>query len=511
MNKKIVCLKKNNKLIPLSSESDYSDLTPIYSDSVHGKLVLQNSMILVLKSTLNSMFDNAGLNVEHTINGGLYCEIFLSFLLSESNIKEINEKLQIIISQDEKILSKYKTKSELLDLFTDDKQKSSIIKNSSMKGAFYCEFNNSKDFFLTPVINSTGLLEGAYIKYYPPGIIIYNGKEFEKSDQKKLFNVFNESENWATILNWGSIENLRNSIEKGEIIELIQVSEALHEKKIVDIANQINARRGKIKITTIAGPSSSGKTTFLKRLLIQLRVLGISVSGISLDNYFIDRDKTPLDENNKPDYESIDAIDLEVFNKNLLDLIEGREAAIPLFDFTLGRRKTETLKMKLEKNTILIIEGIHGLNEKLTKSVPREIEAKIYVSALTQLNIDSTHRISTTDNRLVRRLVRDYLFRNHSADQTFEIWRSVRRGEEKNIFPFQETADFMFNSSLLYEFSVLKSFAEPLISEISEDKHYFIDAKRIEFTLSFFKPISVESIPPTSVLREFIGNSSFKY
>ncbi|HAV92461.1 TPA: hypothetical protein DCW38_04695 [candidate division WOR-3 bacterium] len=511
MNGKIVCLKKNNRLMPLSSENDYSELSPVYSDSMYGKLVMQNSMIVVLKAILNSMLENPELNVEHTINGGLYCEIFANVLISESSIEEVNSKLNLIISQDEKILSKYKTREELIELFSDNKLKKSILESSSMCGGFYVEYNNVKDFFLTPAISHTSLLEGAYIKYYPPGIIIYSSKEFEKSDQKRLFNIFNESENWAKILNWRSVENLQSSIEKGEITELIQVSEALHEKKIVDIANQINARRGKLRLITIAGPSSSGKTTFLKRLSIQLRVLGISVSGISLDNYFVDRGKTPLDENGNPDYESIDAIDLELFNKNLLDLIENREVEIPLFDFTLGIRKPESQKMKLDKNTILIIEGIHGLNDKLTKSLSKDMKAKIYVSALTQINIDNTHRISTTDNRLVRRLVRDYLFRSHSAKQTFEMWRSVRRGEEKNIFPFQETADFMFNSSLLYELSVLKSFAEPLISEINEDELCYMDAKRIEFILSFFNPISVENIPPTSVLREFIGNSSFKY
>ncbi|MGE3062308.1 MAG: uridine kinase [bacterium] len=511
MNGKTVCYRKNDRLIPLSCESDYSDLSSVYSDSMYGKLVLQNSLILVVKSIMNSMFPDSELNVEHTINGGLYCEIFSPVLISEKTIDEMNEKLQEIIKSDEMITAKFKKRDELITLFEDDSKKKYLLENSSVNGAFFAQFNWTKDFFFTPVVPKTSLLEGAYIKYYPPGIIIFSGRAFEKNDQKKLFNVFNESENWAKILNWRSVENLQDSIERQEIAELIQVSEALHEKRIVDIAHQIDSMRNRLRLISIAGPSSSGKTTFLKRLSVQLRVLGISVSGISLDNYFVNREKTPKDENNEFDYESIDAIDLELFNKNLIELIENREVELPVFDFTLGVRKKETKRAKLEKNTILIIEGIHGLNDKLTKSVPKEKKAKIYVSALTQINIDSTHRISTTDNRLIRRLVRDYLFRNHSADQTLEMWRSVRRGEEKNIFPFQETADFMFNSSLLYELSVLKNFAEPLLGGITEEKPHYLDAKRLQFILSFFKPISMEFIPPTSVLREFIGNSSFKY
>ncbi|MDD3804558.1 MAG: nucleoside kinase [bacterium] len=511
MNKKTVCFKKNDKLIPQSCEGDYTDLMPVYSDSMYGKLVLQNSMIMVVKSIMNSMFPESELNVEHTINGGLYCEIFSSVLISEPAIGEMNEKLQESIRQDEKLYVKFKTREELVGLFADEKKKSNLLRESSISGAFFAQYNSVKDFFFTPVVMSTGSLDGAFIKYYPPGIIIYSGKEFEKSDQKKLFNVFNESENWAKILNWRSVDNLNESIDRKEISELIQVSEALHEKKIVDIANQINSHRGRLKLITIAGPSSSGKTTFLKRLSIQLRVLGISVSGISLDDYFVNRENTPRDENNQLDYESIDAIDLDLFNRHLVELIDYREVELPVFDFASGVRKKETKKAKLDKNTILIIEGIHGLNDKLTRSVAKENKAKIYVSALTQINTDSTHRISTTDNRLIRRMVRDYLFRNHSADKTLDMWRSVRRGEEKNIFPFQETADFMFNSSLLYELSVLKSYAEPLLAEITDDKPYYLDAKRLEFILSFFKPVSMESIPPTSVLREFIGNSSFKY
>jgi len=508
---KIVCYKKNGKLIPFGSGGDYTSLTPVYSDSVNGKFVIQHSLITITRFILNNMFEEFSLSVQHTYSGGLYSEIVSRVLLNESDISIMNEKLREIFQKSEPILSKYKEREELLELFLDDEKKKFLIENSTLEGAYYVEYNGIKDFFNTPLVPSTDYLEGAFYKYCPPGVVIYAGEEFKKEEQKKLFSVYLESEKWAKILNWESVSQFDNTIESGEYAELIHVAEALHEKKIVEIAGAINERRGRVKVVTIAGPSSSGKTTFLKRLSVQLRVLGISTVGISLDNYFVDREKTPLDENGFPDYESIGAIDTDLFNEHLLKLTEGKSVHLPTFDFSVGKRKQEFMEYKIDKNDIIIIEGIHGLNEKLTSSIKPEMKIKIYVSALTQINIDDTHRISTTDNRLIRRIVRDYFFRSHTAEQTFEMWKSVRRGEERNIFPFQESADYMFNSSLLYEFSIMKSFAEPLLREISEDRQFYTDADRLIFMLSFFKPISIEIIPKTSVIREFIGGSSFTY
>lgn len=508
---KIVCYKKNGRLIPISNGDDYTSLSPVYSDSVNGKFVVQHSLITVTQFILNNMFEEFSLNVQHTYSGGLYCEILSRVLLSESDIEIMNSRLKEAVGKSEALSSSYKSREELIKLFADNDKKRTLIENSTLSGAFYVEYNGIRDFFNTPLVPSTDMLSGAFYKWCPPGIVIYAGEEFKKDEQKKLFNVYLESENWAKILNWESVSQFDRTMESGEYAELIHVAEALHEKKIVEIAGAINERRGRVKVVTIAGPSSSGKTTFLKRLTVQLRVLGISSAGISLDNYFVDREKTPLDENGNPDYESIDAIDTDLFNEHLLNLVEGKSVRLPVFDFTLGKRKPGGVDYRIDKNDIIIIEGIHGLNEKLTSSIRPEMKLKIYVSALTQINIDDTHRISTTDNRLIRRIVRDYFFRNHSAEQTFEMWKSVRRGEEKNIFPFQESADYMFNSSLLYEFSVMKSFAEPLLSDIKEDKPFYTDAQRLVFMLSFFKPISIEMIPRTSVIREFIGGSSFTY
>ncbi|MEJ5307762.1 MAG: nucleoside kinase [candidate division WOR-3 bacterium] len=511
MERKIVCFERKNRLIPLEDNFSYEEKNPVYSDSFYGKLVLQNSLILLLKDIITSNFKNAILNVEHTINGGLYCEVFSETLLCENDINRINDILEKRIENNEKLSSKYKTKDELLEIFKDDKDKFDVLTSSEMSGGFLCEYNNVKEFFFTPVVDSSSLLKGSFIKYYPPGFIAYLSEENVKKDQKKLFAIFNESENWAKVLGWRSVKNIRESIENDEIFELVYVCEALHEKKIVEIANHVDSRRGKLKIILIAGPSSSGKTTFLKRLSIQLKVLGLSVVGISLDDYFLDNDKIKVNRDGKKDFESIDALDIELFNRNLNSLIKGEEIINPKFDFQTGKRLKDGTKLKMGKDSILVIEGIHGLNEKLTESIPKELKLKIYVSALTQINIDNTHRISTTDNRLIRRIVRDYLFRNHTAENTLRMWKHVRDGEEKNIFPFQESADFFFNSSLLYELSVLKNFARPLLQEIDENSEFYLDAKRLLFILSFFKEISVEKIPPTSVLREFVGGSAFKY
>ncbi len=507
----IVCYMRKGKLIASCDSENYTDLEPIYSDSTHGKYIIQHSLIMVMSYIIENTMDNAVLKVEHTVSGGLYCEVYSNVLISKNDIEDINNKLAGIFSEDEKFISRYKTREELLDIFSDNEDKMTALSEADFEGAYLCEFMDIKDYFHTPLVVSAGELKGAYAKYAPPGMIVYASPEFEKVSQTKLFDVFLESEKWAKILNWGRVQLLNKSIQSGEFNHLVHVAEAIHERKIVDIANFINDRRGQIKVITIAGPSSSGKTSFLKRLSVQLRVSGISAIGISLDNYFVNRDKTPLDENGEPDFESIEAIDIDLFNDNMLHLINQEEVELPQFDFQTGSRKKEPLNAKIDKNHIIIIEGIHGLNERLTHSIPKENKLKIYVSALTQINIDNTHRISTTDNRLIRRIVRDYLFRNHTAEQTFEMWKNVRSGEERNIFPFQEQSDVMFNSALLYEFSVLKNFAEPLLKGINESNIYYLDAQRLLFILSYFEAVSPQMIPHTSVLREFIGGSSFDY
>jgi uridine kinase len=302
---------------------------------------------------------------------------------------------------------------------------------------------------------------------------------------------------------------MNSLIKEGQGLDMIHVAEALHEKKIAQIADMISKRRDKISVILIAGPSSSGKTTFAQRLRTQLLVNGIRPYPISIDDYFVDREHTPLDESNNYDFEHIEAIDLALFNKHLLQLINGEEIKVPTFNFAAGRREYHGRRVRLEKNQPLIIEGIHGLNEQLTGSIPRDRKYKIYISALTTLNIDRHTRIHTTDTRLLRRIVRDAQFRGTGALETIRRWPLVRRGEEKNIFRIQEEADVMFNSALVYELAVLKGFAEPLLKKIGPSEAEYVDARRLLAFLSSFMPLPSRDVPSNSILREFIGESCF--
>nr|WP_277998967.1 nucleoside kinase [Moorella sulfitireducens] len=330
------------------------------------------------------------------------------------------------------------------------------------------------------------------------------------NDLPKLARIFKEAEEWAAILDVGDVGGLNDKVASGEIKDIILVNEGLHEKKIANIADKIYASKDKIKIVLIAGPSSSGKTTFAKRLSIQLRVLGLKPYPLSLDDYFVDRERTPRDENGNYDFESIRALDLELFNRHLTSFLNGEEVEMPQFNFCTGLREWNGRKYKMEKDSVLVIEGIHGLNEILTSSVPRENKYKIYISALTQLNIDNHNRIPTTDGRLIRRIVRDYLYRGRDAETTILTWPQVRAGEEKNIFPFQEEADVMFNSELVYEMCVLKKYAVPLLQEINPGSPAYPEAKRLLTFLSYFLEADENVIPKNSIIREFIGGSCFE-
>ena len=293
--------------------------------------------------------------------------------------------------------------------------------------------------------------------------------------------------------------------------DVIKISEALHEKKIAEIANMISSRNGDVKVVLIAGPSASGKTTFSKRLGVQLAVNGLRPYQISLDDYFVDRDQTPRDENGEYDFEALKAIDIQFFNQQLIDLFEGREVLLPKFDFHQGRRNTNGKTLQLGPGDILIVEGIHGMNPDLLPKVHAENTFKIFISALTQISMDEHTHISTADNRLLRRIIRDSKYRGYHADETIRRWPSVRKGEEKNIFPYQENADVMFNSATLYELAVLKKYAVPVLEAVLQNQDEYSESRRLLEFLSYFKPMNDDEIPPTSLLREFLGGSSFAY
>ena len=370
-----------------------------------------------------------------------------------------------------------------------------------------------EDYHYGYMVPSTGYIKCFDLILYSAGFVLQLPTMEEPEElapfaaQKKLFKVLKESEDWSTMLGVDTVGALNDAIAEGDIGDLMLVQEALQEKKIAEIAERIE-REGK-KIVLIAGPSSSGKTTFSHRLSIQLRAHGMHPHPIALDDYFVNRADTPRDANGKYDFECIEAIDMKQFNEDMSKLLAGERVELPTFNFHTGMREYKGDFKQLNTGDVLVIEGIHGLNPKMSEQLPDDSKFKIYISALTSLNIDQHNRISTTDGRLIRRIVRDARTRGNTARMTIDMWNSVRRGEEKNIFPFQEEADVMFNSALLYELSVIKQYAEPLLFAIPHDAPEYLEAKRLLKFLDYFLAISGESVPNNSILREFIGGSCF--
>ena len=379
---------------------------------------------------------------------------------------------------------------------------------------YFCEEYYNYFYGVMPL--STGYIKLFDIKKYRDGFIVRypsrnNPTELgEFKETKKLQSTLDEYDDINRLMHINTIKNLNSAIEEGRSNEVILTAEALHEKKIAEIADKIANKKG-IKMVLIAGPSSSGKTTFAKRLGIQLRLHGMKPVTIGTDNYFVERKDTPRDENGEYDFETIEALDLELFNDHLTKLIGGEEIDVPTFDFKVGTKLYNGEKMNLNDDEILVIEGIHSLNDRLTANIPKENKFKIYISDLTVLNIDYYNRISTTDTRLIRRIVRDNNFRGYSALDTLKRWESVNNGENKNIFPFQEEADAMFNSSLVYELAVLSKYAKPLLDEIDNSVPEYAETKRLSTLLEYFDPIDEKAIPNNSILREFIGDSIFEY
>ncbi|MDD3899521.1 MAG: nucleoside kinase, partial [Syntrophomonadaceae bacterium] len=377
------------------------------------------------------------------------------------------------------------------------------------------ELDGFYEYFYGYMLPFTGLINCFRLLNYPPGLILQTpekdnpGHIEEYLEQPKLAQVFQEAKKWAEMLDTPHVAALNDIITHGSAGDLIRVNEALHEKKIAYIADRICADSG-IRVVLISGPSSSGKTTFAQRLLIQLRVNGRRPVMVSLDDYFVDRDLTPRDEDGDYDFEALEALKLDLFNDHLIRLIKGEEVEMPIYSFKDGCCALQGRMTRVPLGEPIIIEGIHGLNEHLTWSIPREQKFKIYISALTQLNVDYTNRIPTTDSRLLRRILRDSRTRGYSARETLERWPSVRRGEERNIFPFQENADVMFNSSLVYELSVLRPYVEPLLLEISPEYPQNLEARRLLKFLSYFQELGADEVPHNSILREFVGGSCFK-
>ncbi len=513
----IVLAKVNGEYFELTApleKEGYFEAVSI--DTTMGIKTYARSLQFVLIKAVFDLFPQSKITIEHSLSKGIFGEIHKHEALDTEDIIKLKQRMQEIIEADIPIEKTAVSKSKAIEIFDsygmDDKIR--LLNHVNNEEVKLYKLDGRYDYFYGPMAYSTGALKVFDLMYYDPGFILRFPEESKPKEiqpfieHKKLAKIFYETEQWLNILEIGDVGSLNDKVDSGNMAELIRVAEALHEKKIAYIADMINDRK-EVKIVLIAGPSSSGKTTFARRLGIQLRVNGLVPIPISLDDYFVDREKTPKDENGEYDFESIDALDLELFNQHLNCLLHGEEVELPTFNFKLGKREWNGHKMKMPENGILIIEGIHGLNDKLTSTIPAHNKFKIYISALTQLNLDNHNRIATTDVRMIRRIVRDYLSRGYGGETTLSMWPSIRRGEEKNIFVFQEEADVMFNSTLVYELCVLKKDALEELSKITPDSPVYYEAWRLKSFLNFFEEVDKELVPENSILREFIGGSCF--
>ena len=460
---------------------------------------------------------NAQLSIEHFLGPGLYVKLKKPYSIKFTQLKEIEGKMWEIINRDYRIERKFYTKEEVMKIFEEEGylDKVRLFKYLDKERVSIYKINGHIDFYHGYLAPSTGYIDEFKLKYYYPGALILFPSKKNNYDinvfkePKKLAKIFEECSRWLDILDLAHVGSLNEMIVNGQITEVIKIAEAFHEKKISQIADEFCANSDN-NIILIAGPSSSGKTTFAQRLAIQLRVNGKRPIAISLDDYFVNREDTPRNPDGSYDFEALEAIDLELLNSDLLKLLEGQSVELPKFNFITGKREKSGRVITVDENHPIIIEGIHGLNPKLTYEIPEKHKFKIYISALTQLNLDSHNRIATTDTRLIRRIVRDAKFRGNSPLRTFELWKGVSAGEEKNIFPYQEEADVMFNSALVYEMAVLKKYIVPLLEEIDNSSIYYSEARKLLRFLEYFLEIEDERIIPTnSILREFIGGASF--
>lgn len=457
------------------------------------------------------------ISIQFSIGNGTYCQLEGDVTLTAELVKKIEDKMHQLVEEDITFRKYSVNTDEAKNLFEYyrmmDKKK--LFEYRRVSKANVYDLDGFKDYFYGYMPPSTGMLKYFSLELCEDGFVLQlpNRKEPTKVEPWKnspmLFRTLKESKGWGKMLEVDTVGALNDVIAQGGIQELILVQEALQEKKMAEIAEQIASGKDK-KFVMIAGPSSSGKTTFSHRLSVQLRAHGLKPHPIPVDDYFVNRENTPLDENGNYNFECLEAIDVEQFNRDMTDLLKGKRVELPTFNFKTGQREYKGNYKQLGPDDILVIEGIHGLNDKLSYSLPKESKYKIYISALTQLNVDEHNRIPTTDGRLIRRMVRDARTRGTSAKDTIAMWSSVRRGEEEYIFPFQEEADVMFNSALIYELAVLKQFAEPILFGIPKDCPEYIEAKRILKFLDYFIGVSTEDIPKNSIVREFVGGSIFR-
>ncbi|MGL4790590.1 MAG: nucleoside kinase [Anaerotignaceae bacterium] len=474
---------------------------------------------LMIKAVKNIFGNHTNILIEHSLNNNLYCEIKEQEIkLTQEVLDKISVRMKELVEENmaiEKITVSTDYAINLLqNMGMEDKAKLFKFRRASNVNLY--KLGDIYDYFYGYMVTNTGCLGKFRLSLYDDGFLIEfpNSKDISTfnhtTNMDKIAKVFKEQAKWCNLMKVKNIADLNELITGNGFEELVLINEALHEKKIVEIAEEITKNKDRIKLVLIAGPSSSGKTTFAQRICIQLRVNGIMPHAIGLDDYFVNRENTCLDEDGLPDYESIKALDLDQFNADLNGLINGERVAMPSYNFVKGEREYRGRFLQLQKDEILVVEGIHGLNEELTKAIKDENKYKIFISAMTELNVDDHNRISTSDSRLIRRIVRDNQFRGNTAEVTIDGWASVRRGEERNIFPYQQNADIIFNSATIYELAVLKSYIEPLLFGIDRSQPEYITAKRIIKFFDYILPASCKFVPNNSIIKEFLGGSVFK-
>ena len=480
-------------------------------------LIYQNSLILIYLKAIEDILGKADVDIENALNKGLYTEIKAAEPVTAKQVKEIEQRMHHIVEEDIPFVREELTKEEAIARFEEMgcPEKIALLgENPRMKKVPFYSLAGYRDFFYGLMAPSTGYIRHFELRKYRRGVLMrfpqpsQPDKIPEYVDEKLLYKTFGEQNRWGKLMGIDYVSDLNRKIDEGKFTDLIQLSEALHERRIVEIADMIT--KGHKRIILIAGPSSSGKTTFARRLCIQLRVNGLEPLYMGTDDYFVEREHTPLDEYGEKNYEDLDAVDIQLFNSNMNDLLAGKTVDLPTFNFITGKKEYGKRITSIKSSQPIVIEGIHALNEALTSELPEEEKFKIYISPLTQLNIDSHNRIVTTDHRMIRRMVRDYKYRGHSAQSTISSWPKVRAGEDKNIFPFSNEADVLFNSVHLYEICVLKKYAVPLLEAITPEEPEYGDAVRMLNFLRFFKTVEDDSaIVNNSILREFIGGSVF--
>lgn len=518
-----VSAKVNNKVESLDFRVYYNkDIEFLDITSSSGMRTYVRSLFFILVKAVEELYPQGSISLEHPISKGYFCKLHIDRTIGLDDVQRIKQKMQEIIAADIPYTRTESHTEEVVRLFEKRgmMDKARLLDTYGQLYSYYYQLGDTVDCYYSSLVPSTGYIRLFDIVKYYDGLLLRipsreNPTKLEEVvKQEKMLEVFQEYHRWNQILGISTVGDLNVACNHGHATDLINVSEALQEKKIAQIADEITHRNQdgqRVKLVLISGPSSSGKTTFSKRLSIQLMTNGLKPYPISLDDYFVNRNDTPLDENGKHDFESLYAVDLPFFEEQLTTLLNGGEVELPRYNFTTGKREMSGKKLRIDEHMILIIEGIHALNPALTPHIPNENKYKVYVSALTTILLDNHNYIPTTDNRLLRRIIRDYKYRNYSAEETIARWPSVRAGEEKWIFPYQENADAMFNSALLFELAVLKDYVEPVLRKVPNRCPEYSEAHRLLRFLNYFVSIQDKELPPTSLLREFLGGSSFQY